>query len=196
MARRSRGTPPITSFTYGTHKVVKRSKWKAEQTSRPFSRFPADGALLAIAYANTTVRLWDVAAGRAIRQFNDGVPSPSVSEVASPGRIIRSASAVIRMAFSPDGKTLLTVRGAELTFWEVATGRSRVNVPRPTAFPGVIFSPDGNVVAEGAISGTVRLLDATNGWELTELPGDASAVWAMAFFPAERKQVGFRICGG
>ena len=68
-----------------------RSKWKAEQTSRPVLALSADGALLAIAYANTTVRLWDVAAGREIRQFNDGVPPPSVSEVASPGQIIRSA---------------------------------------------------------------------------------------------------------
>jgi WD40 repeat protein len=179
-----------------------KSKWKSEQAFNPILALSADGGLLAIGYPNAPVRLWDVAAGREVRQFDDGVPVAPLLVGGPPRGIpvapfpvgappgfarVRPNTGATRLAFSPDDKTLVTVWGSELTFWEVATGRDRMRVTRPAYSPGVVaFSPNGSVVAEGTQDGSVLLLDAANGWELTQLPGQGGVVTALAFGPDGR----------
>ena len=76
------------------------------------------------------------------------------------------------MAFAPDDRTLVSVSGWEMIFWEVATGRDRLRVVRPNlqANSRIAFSPDGNIAA-GTTAGPVLLLDATDGWELARFKG-------------------------
>jgi WD40 repeat protein len=176
-----------TIYIWDAQNGKEKSKLKKEQDFNPVLTLSADGGLLAIASdnPNAPVRLWDVAASREVRQFDGGIPAPGIPGAVPPrlalGKPILGAA---HLAFSPDGKTLVNVGGSELTFWEVATGRDRMRVPRPISAPaGVAFSPDGSVVAEGTQDGSVLLLDAANGWELTELMGQDGAVTALAFAP-------------
>ena len=70
------------------------------------------------------------------------------------------------MAFSPDGKAVLT--GSDLgtaRLWDAATGRPlghrRCAIRASVA--GVAFSPDGKTVLTGYEDGTARLWDAATG---------------------------------
>jgi hypothetical protein len=79
---------------------------------------------------------------------------------------------------------LATVSGWEMVFWEVATGRERIRVARPSMQIGrVAFSPDGGLLAVGTMTGAVLLLDATDGWELSQFSGPAGGVTALTFAP-------------
>ena len=72
---------------------------------------------------------------------------------------------VYAVAFSPDGKTLLTGSADKTArLWDAATGRP---IGTPTEPPGrslaVAFSPDGKTVLTGSYDNTARLWDAATG---------------------------------
>jgi WD40 repeat protein/serine/threonine protein kinase len=100
-------------------------------------------------------RLWDAATGEPV-----GDPFPH-------------SDAVRSVAFSPDGKTVLTgCDDGMARMWNLET-RRRVGVPQPHAFPvhAAAFSPDGQTVVTGggrtkplgADQGEVRLWDVSTG---------------------------------
>src|SRR2546421_8573193 len=51
--------------------------------------------------------------------------------------------------FSPDGKTLATVRRPVLTFWDIASGRELRSIISPLVGLSLAFSPDGRTIATG-----------------------------------------------
>src|SRR5205814_495343 len=73
----------------------------------------------------------------------------------------RGATAV---AFSPDGRSLLTV-DLQVRLWELATGRERwrANQPLRDEASGGTFSADGRLVAVGSQRGEVRVLETYTG---------------------------------
>ena len=76
------------------------------------------------------------------------------------------------MAFSPDGKTVLT-GGFDCTsrFWEVSTGQpSGPILTNNKEVFGVAFSPDGRTVLTGCMDGTARLWDRATGAQRGEGP--------------------------
>jgi RNA polymerase sigma factor (sigma-70 family) len=93
-----------------------------------------------------TVGLWDVATGKALRQFGG------------------HADKVWRVALSGDGRTLATSGGESLCLWDVGTGelRHRVKGHRGGAY-AVTLSPDGKLLAALDGEGTAHLWDATTG---------------------------------
>src|SRR5580704_4363053 len=111
--------------------------------------FSPDGKLLAAAYGDGYVRLWNPATGQAV-----GAPLPVDT---GPG------GGAYAVAFSPDGKVLATADAeGNVWLWNPAT-RQAIGAPLP-ADPGggvvsMTFSPDGKLLATADIDGYLRLWD-------------------------------------
>jgi WD40 repeat protein len=92
---------------------------------------------------------------------------------------------VSRVAFSPDGKTVLTA-GADMSaqLWETATGQP---LTAPLQHQGLVdalaFSPDGKSVLTGSADMTARLWDASTGKSLALPLRHQDIVSAVAFSP-------------
>ena len=67
-------------------------------------------------------------------------------------------------AFSPDGRTLMTISGKEAKLWDAATGRlERVLSGSQDELSSAVFSSDGKKVVTGSKYGTVRLWNVETG---------------------------------
>lgn len=117
-----------------------------------------DGRLTASVSWDGSVRFWDMASGRQIRSCQ-GPPGAAYNAV----------------AFSPDGKSLLTGsegRNAKVQLWDVATGRELRAFDLKSAANDVAFSPDGaRAVSAQVISVT---LPPARGFHLM-VPADGKA---------------------
>ena len=89
------------------------------------------------------------------------------------------------VAFSPDGKYLLTASNNNLAqILDIQTGRIVDFFSGHTASIGVAtFSPDGKYIATASADGTTRIWDAQTGQELRRLIGHTAVVESVAFSP-------------
>jgi WD40 repeat protein len=113
--------------------------------------FSPDGALLASASADRTVRLWNVTTDQPQRAPLTG-----------------HTNEVRGVAFSPDGALLATASDDRtVRLWDVATGQPH-GAPlegHTDEVRGVAFSPDGALLATASVDRTVRLWDPSfNAW--------------------------------
>jgi WD40 repeat protein len=127
--------------------------------------FSADGTMLAVADA-WAVTLWDVATRRELE--------------ALPGK--KANGSVV--TFSRDG-ALLAATGSPVRMWDV---RSRKELPALSgkgepAADAIALSPDGQFLAVGTQSHTIRLWSLPAGRELGELKGHSSYLASLAFSP-------------
>jgi WD40 repeat protein/tetratricopeptide (TPR) repeat protein len=77
---------------------------------------------------------------------------------------MRHESQVRFLAFSPDGKTILTAcLGKEARLWDTATGQLMGVLAHQGQISATAFSPDGKTILTGSLDGTVRLFDANQG---------------------------------
>lgn len=91
---------------------------------------------------------------------------------------------VASVAFSPNGKHVLTGSGKRAILWDLATGKEiRVFTDQTHLVLSVTFSPDGNYVLTGLEDGTAHLWDATSGQELRTFKGHTDMVTSVAFSP-------------
>jgi len=129
--------------------------------------FSPDGKLLASAYGNGTVRIWNSATGQAT-----GISLPADT---GPG------GGVEGVAFSPDGNLLATADAdGTVRLWNPATGKATgITLSSPPSggpgrrtmtgagigygVSGVAFSPDGNLLASADADGTVRIWNPATG---------------------------------
>ena len=111
--------------------------------------FSPDGKLLAAAYGDGYVRLWNPVTGQAV-----GAPLPADTGL---------GGSAFSVTFSPDGKLLATA-GAHgiVRLWNPVTGQA-VDAPLPAdtgpvgGVDGVAFSPDGKLLATAGADRTLRL---------------------------------------
>lgn len=115
-------------------------------------RFSPDGQRLLIADHNYHARCWDIKGEKALWGGRSG-----------------------RLAFAPDGKTVLTeFAGPELEVRDAASGKVRNKLRwtrnQPEFLGGIstlAYSPDGQRIAVGIRTGAVYLCDARTGAEIT-----------------------------
>jgi WD40 repeat protein len=116
--------------------------------------FSPDGKQVITGDGVGTVRLWDVASGKEIRQFKGHTGS------------------VLSIAFSPDGKEVLT-GGSDTTarLWDVASGKEiRQFKGHRGSVTSMAFSPNGKQVLIGATDDKrARLWEVATGKELCQL---------------------------
>jgi WD40 repeat protein len=119
--------------------------------------FSPDGKRIAADTANTGIRLWDVAAGKEIRRLT--------GEHAGGGH---------GLAFSSDGKTLISGNGHDICWWDIGTGRlvRRLNKDLPSGsvcgqYAQLAASPDGKRLA--AANDVLYLWDAAGGEEVRRI---------------------------
>jgi WD40 repeat protein/serine/threonine protein kinase len=174
--------------------------------------FSPDGTRLASASHDGTLRLWDVASGRALRAFRGHAKEISGLAFSPDGTRLASASTdhtikvwdvadgqtrytinghaakVEAVAFSPDGRWLASTSwDRTVKVWDAATGRERqVLRGHEAEVRGLAFSPDGRWLASGSSDHTVRLWDVVRAREVRCLRGHAEDVEGVAFSPDGR----------
>jgi WD40 repeat protein len=114
--------------------------------------FSPDGRFLAGGNDDTTARIWDAKTGKEIHVLNGHWGN------------------VKAVAFSPDSKILATGGDFSINFWDVATGQNIGTITPKKRDPkqdlpsgsgtfvySLAFSPDGSLLAVGALDGIVDL---------------------------------------
>ncbi|MEZ4620907.1 MAG: WD40 repeat domain-containing protein [Caldilineaceae bacterium] len=128
-----------------------------------------DSQLLAVGANDGNIRLWRLGDGQLV------------------STLAGHASTVVGVAFSPDGRRLVSSSGSHgpLYVWDVASGARLFTLSGHQGGVGVVaFHPDGAMIASGGHDGTIRLWDAHAGTQLALLEKNTDWVRALAFHPS------------
>jgi WD40 repeat protein len=137
--------PPRAVFRFGTSRFL--------NYGRVFSvAFSPDGKTLAAGSWDGVVRLWEVASGKELRQFD------------------KQHGPVRSVAFSPDGKMLASGGdGSPIVLWDPHTGKELCRLVGHRGITFVTFSPDGKLLASKGYDQTLRLWDVAARREVRRL---------------------------
>jgi WD40 repeat protein len=147
--------------------------------------FSPDGRRLASTSQDTKVMVWDVSAGLAKGELHEPLFTCPHEEP------------VIGVAFSPDGGRLasasaLTKKAGTVKVWDAAGGKLLWRFPGqtlPNVFVHLAFSPNGDRLAAGGESDTVKVWDLTTGEAVRTLWGHTEAILNVTFSPDGRRLI-------
>ncbi|MDR2941298.1 MAG: caspase family protein [Treponema sp.] len=185
--------------------------------------FSPDGAQILSGSSDNSVKLWDIAGGRVIKEFPRHSYSSPINSVAfSPDgkKAISGASdrtvrlldiesgeeittfsghngAVLSVTFNPNGKQVLSGSGdGTIKLWDTASGREITTFSGHTGPVGSVkFSPDGRQILSGSYDNTVKLWETSKGREIVTFSGHTSPVGYVAFSSNENQALSCSIDG-
>ena len=133
--------------------------------------YSPDGSRLATLERDGSTIIWDVASGRQLLRW-PGITVPG------------DANGYQRIAYSPDGKLLVTGDGSLVRVWDPASG---VLLRELSGHTGdvwcVAFTPDGRVLVSSGADGSLRTWDVATGAPRLALPAHQAAVESLAVRP-------------
>jgi len=129
--------------------------------------FSPDGKLVAAAYWDGTVGVWDAAAGQLVRTLEG------------------HRHCVHNVAFSPDGKRLASASwDGTIKLWYVDTYKEERTLKGHRDWVlGLSFSPDGRRLATGCMDAMIKLWDLAKVHEMPVLTGHTEEVLSVSFAP-------------
>lgn len=119
---------------------------------------------------NQVAKIWDLDSGRELAIL-DG-----------------HANTICSVAFAPDGKLLATASDDQrVKLWSVRDGRIVRTLSGTERFKSVVFSPDGEWVIAGGVTGDITAWEAATGRHpVGQLTGHANGVQRLCFSPDGR----------
>jgi WD40 repeat protein len=158
----------VALWNVRTGEVVRRFAVAAGVASPMQVALSRDGSLLAAAYGDQRIRLWDVASGKLVQEIGD-------------------SGLIFPNAFSPDGKSLTSVRrDGIIKTWGASNGNLlSSNALASGIIAGAIcLSPDSTLVAAGCSDATIGLARVSTGAEVLRIrPEPREVPYALAFSP-------------
>ena len=140
--------------------------------------FSPDGSILASGGGDGTIYLWDLRTGEQKDTFTGYTMGYQ--------RTHQSTKAITRLAFNPDGTTLVSeCVDTTVRLWNIDTGQHQnIRTGDSTAeIYSLSMSPDNAIIVSGSNDGIIRIWDTRTGQRKRTLTGHTSIVSSLSFSP-------------
>ena len=144
--------------------------------------YSPDGAALASASRDFTVKVWDLGNGREIATYRGHADQPD-----DPTKGGSNVLGVTDVAFHPKGKEIASASGNQVHTWDPATGKAIKTVlnlgKTDKPIKALAYSPDGKLLAVGADDGILRVVEAESGKAVFTSPSRNARIEKVTFSP-------------